>query len=127
MFRMDDLFDCLPHQRIKANELVRGDIAYVHRRWIFVGEGKIEKRNNEQTYEISYADNRGASYLPPEHEIKIISRDAVDRAKIESILDELVKEQEKLRKLQEEEDREERRRLRAQRDELNRMLGEDEE
>lgn len=126
LYLPNDLFDLFPVEQVKASELVQGDIANIHQRWMCIYSSFTEKKYREDTQTvISLGSFGGIGYLPPDHMITIIQRSIIDQTKVKKLVamheaEELEREQWRL-----EEEREEKARLREMRDQLNRELGED--
>lgn len=92
-YKLIDLFKFFPSELIIANELVRGDIGFIHSRWgmiLTVNERK-DFDNHGSNLEITFIDN-GISYLSPKRDIKIIKRDLLDSVGIQKYIEDYLEE-----------------------------------
>lgn len=105
-FRLQDVIDCLPRQVVIADQLVVGDVAFVHNHWSFVIGTKSEDMAQKENFAIESADGI-RSYVLPSHEIEVIQRSLLDRNKIDALLMKLANEKAENERIRAEQDREE--------------------
>jgi len=102
-----DLFELFPTEKIKASELVEGDIVKLHTSWNCTVSSKRKFDSSDE-------------------EVTVIRRDMINKEKVKELVAMHHAEMAERECWAEEEEREERERLREMRDDLNRQLGEDE-
>lgn len=125
MFDPKDIFDLLPTQKITTAELRQGDVVCIRRGWIFVkGTSLFEDHPNNGLNFVIHHFGSGRSYIKPDEEVPILSRDILNKDGIQNIILKLHKEEEEHERRLRENEEEEREMLRRDRDRLNRMLGE---
>lgn len=123
-----DLFELFPTEKIKASELAEGDIVKLHMAWSCTvsSEREFDSYHNEYKQRIICLGNFGGmAFVPSEQEVTILRRDLIDKEKIKELVTMHHAEVAERERWAEEEEKEERARLREMRDELNRELGED--
>ena len=127
MFRIQDIFDALPTQKIPTTELKQGDVAYIRRGWVFVKEAHLDKDcpNNNLNFVIHHFESSGRSFVKENEELTILSRDILNKDVIGNIILKLQKEEEEHARRQREQQEEERQMLIRERDRLNRMIGDE--
>lgn len=103
-----EVFQFLPNENIKASKLRRGDIVFVHQRWQLIIKTKANspRYNNGLNLEIQGLGN-GTSYLEPDCDVKIISRQHLDYGGLLHFINAYEAEQKKLEKQRREEELEE--------------------
>ena len=110
-YKMQEVFDFLPQEKIKTSELVRGNIVKLWAKWEIVisNHRAADDYNNGccQRIELLY----GATFSDPNLEVPVVKRDLISED-IFKFIDEHLAEQAEMDRLVEEEEREERKRKR---------------
>lgn len=85
--KIEQVFDFLPTEFIKACDLKPGDVGYINARWTVVLNGTLmdPSYNNEYNYTIDCLDY-GTSCLPPEHNVKIIQRSLFNSTELQKFV-----------------------------------------
>lgn len=107
-YTLSTIFDCLPTETVKASELKSGDVAFVHGWWDLVVNIDVDDLtfNNGANQRIRRLSGN-ISYARPADDIAIVKRGLFNSAKLEKFIEDHLIEEERLRKLAEEEEQEE--------------------
>lgn len=89
--KLSDIFSCLVLETVKAKDLKRGDVAFIHSRWNLVLDAKKRRDlptgyKQDEIIDIFGMDGNGL--LPLDYDVKIAKRGIFDSNKLDEFITE---------------------------------------